>query len=115
MVRILEVKELAKKKKELTARSEIYRQTLVLEATNIKLSVSLLKKRMRALKVVYRLLGWSVPVSGLLFGAKNESPKQGLIAQFLTGFSLASRIKSLFSWGKTAEPQPDEAKESSRI
>lgn len=104
MVRILEVRELEQRKRELCARSEIYRQTLALEAANIKLSVGLMRKQMRGLRTIYRLLGWALPIGGLLAGRKQRSFKQGFLGRFLAGFNLANRIKSLFT--RAAEPEP---------
>jgi hypothetical protein len=115
MVRILEVEDLGEKKKELLARSEIYRQTLALEAANVRLSVNLLKKRMRVVKTVYRLLGWAVPVSGLVFGHKEKEGKAGLLGRFLAGFDLASKIKDLFGAGGKTEPEEEQATEPKRV
>jgi|HubBroStandDraft_6_1064221.scaffolds.fasta_scaffold388591_2 hypothetical protein len=117
MVRILEIKELAEKKKELVARSEIHRQTLALEVTNLKLGVALVKKRMHGLRAVYRILGWTVPIGGLVFGRKQKSGGAGFISQFLSGFNLASRLKSLFGGHKAEEPesQTEEAKKQARF
>ena len=115
MVRILKIKELQEKKKELLTRSEIHRQTLALEMTNVKLSLALLKKRMRVLKTLYRVFGIAVPVGGLLFGHKKQERKPGFISKLLSGFNLASRIKSLFGGGKAVEHDGEEAEESSRF
>jgi hypothetical protein len=109
MVRILEVKELGTKKQELRARSEIYRQTLALEAANVKLSLVLLKKELRVLRTAYRLVGWAVPISGLLFGHKKRESKSGLLSRFLAGFNLATRIKALFHRDAKEEPAAEEA------
>lgn len=115
MVRILKVRDLQEKKKELLTRSEIHRQTLALEVTNVQLSINLLKKRMRVLKTLYRVFGIAVPLGGLLFGHKKQERKQGLISRFLSGFNLASRVKSFFGGGKTAEHDGEETEESSRF
>jgi hypothetical protein len=103
MVRILKINELQEKKKDLLTRSEIHRQTLALEMTNVKLSMALLKKRMRVLKTLYRVFGVAVPIGGLLFGHKQTERKQGFISKLLSGFNLASRIKSMFGGGKAEE------------
>jgi hypothetical protein len=106
MVRILKVKELSDKKKELLARSEIHRQTLALEFSNVKMSFVLLKKRLQIVKTVYRLLGIAVPVGGLLFGHKESTHKKSLLSKVLSGFNVVSRIKSFFGGQK---PPPHDA------
>src|SRR5579863_1057889 len=115
MVRIFEITELQKKKKELIARSDIHRQTLALEATNIKLSLELLKKQLRVLRMIYRVLGLAVPVGGLLFGHKEPERKVSFISKFLSGFDLARRIKSFFSRNQADEPAAEEAEGPSRF
>ncbi len=107
MVRILKVKELQDRKRELRARSEIYRQTLALEVTNVRLSVALLKKQMRGLKTVTRLFGLVVPVSGLIFGRRKKAEgKSGFLTQLLSGLNLATQLKKLFGGEKAVEPEP---------
>jgi hypothetical protein len=114
MVRILKVKELHRKKKELLVRSEILRETLALEVTNVRLGVALLKKRMRILKTVYRLFGVVVPIGGLLVGRKRKAErKSSFFSQLLSGFNLASRLKALFS-GEKEELEPEEKAEMPR-
>jgi hypothetical protein len=115
MVRIFEVKDLQQKKKELIARSDIHRQTLAREATNIKLSLELLKKRLRVLRTIYRVLGLAVPVGGLLFGHKEPERKASFISKFLSGFDLARRIKSFFNRNKADKPAAEQADEPSRF
>jgi hypothetical protein len=115
MVRILKVNELREKKSELLARSEIHRQTLTLEITNVKLGLSLIKKRMRVLKTLYRFLGFAVPIGGLLFGHKQQERKRGFLSKLMSGFNLATRIRSLFGGGKAAHNAPEEAEESARF
>jgi hypothetical protein len=116
MVRILKVDGLQERKKELRARSEIYRQTLVLEVTNVRMSVALLKKRFSGIKSVYRMFGWAVPVGGLLFGAKREAEghgKSGFLTQLLSGLNLAGKIKSIFQKFKGAGHAEEEEPEGS--
>jgi hypothetical protein len=115
MVRILEVKELETKKKQLVTRSEIHRQTLALEATNIKLALALVRKRMRVAKTLYRLFGWAMPIGGLVFGQKQKEKKIGFLARLLSGFNLARRIKSLISSFRTGQEEEEEAHDSTRI
>jgi hypothetical protein len=114
MVRILKVNGLAEKKQELRARSEIHRQTLRLEVANVKLGLTLLKKRMRVLKTVYRVFGWAVPIGGLIFGHKDKEGqrKTSFLSRLMSGFNLASGIKSMFSGGKA---ERHEAEDSSRF
>jgi hypothetical protein len=116
MVRILKVTELAEKKKELLARSELHRQTLTLEVTNVKLAWALLKKRMRVLKTVYRMISWAVPVGAILFGQKKkERRRSGFLSQLLSGFNLATKIKSLFGGGKVPDYETEETEEAPRV
>jgi hypothetical protein len=116
MVRILKIKELGEKKRELLARSEIHRQTLTLEMANVKLSFNLLKKRLHVLKTIYRLLGFAVPVGGLLFGhGKEPAKKRGFLSRLLSGFNLANRIKSFFNSGKAESHGHEEPGEVPRF
>lgn len=115
MVRILEVKELQKKKLALLARSEIHRQTLGLEVTNIKLSLALVKKQLRTMKIFYRLFGWAVPIGGLVFGQKQKEKKSGFLARLLSGFNLARRLRALISGFKPEQADVEEASEPSRF
>jgi hypothetical protein len=117
MVRILKVKELQDKKRELLARSELYRQTLTLEVTNVKLGWALLKKRMRVLKTVYRMVGWAVPISAVLFGQKKKERRRrgGFLSQLLSGFNLAAKIKSMFGGGRAHEHEAAEVEETPRV
>lgn len=115
MVRILKVNELREKKKELLVRSEIHRQTLALEITNVKLGIALLKKRMHVLKTLYRVLGFAVPVGGILFGQKHKEKKVGFISKLLSGFNLASRIRSFLNGHRAAQHAPDETEDSTHF
>lgn len=118
MVRIIKVTELQARKKELRARSEIYRQTLALEVTNVRMSVALLKKRLRGVKSIFRAFGWAVPIGGLLFGRKRTEPegkrKGGFLTQLLAGLNLATRIKAMFKGEKTTEPEAEEVENAPR-
>jgi hypothetical protein len=117
MVRILKVKELQDKKRELLARSEIHRQTLALEVSNVKMSLTLLKKRLRILKTAYRLLGIAVPIGGLLFGHKEPDRKKGFLSKLLSGLNVFSRVRSFFNGAKTGHAPEPEAEDfpSSRL
>ena len=117
MVRILKVAELAEKKKELLARSEIHRQTLALEVTNVKLSWALLKKRLRVTKTLYRMFGWAIPIGTVLFGHKKKEKRRtgGFLSQLLSGFNLATKIKSMFSGGHSPEHEAEETEEIPRV
>jgi len=108
MYRIFQVADLAQKKKELRVKSEIHRQTLMLELTNLRIGLALVRKRMRVLRTVARVLGLAAPVGGLIFGRKEKGRKRGFLSNFLTGFSLASRLKALFGGVSTAEHDAEE-------
>jgi hypothetical protein len=121
MVRILKVKELENRKRVLLAQSDLYRQTLQLEVTNVKLALTLLKRRLQAVKSTTRLLGLAAPVVGLLFGLrrfrKREEPKAsggaGLFSRLLAGVRLLGHLRPLWQGlvqarraaGESGEPQ----------
>lgn len=92
MVRILKVKELEEQKRELLARSEMYRQTMKLQAANIKYSAALYKRRFSLVRTSSRLLGLVVPLVSYFFFRHPAQPAKtgkGLLA------GLASGVKAL--------------------
>ncbi|HWF17656.1 MAG TPA: hypothetical protein VG754_00220 [Verrucomicrobiae bacterium] len=103
MVRLLKVKELDDRKRFLLARSEMYRQTLTLEVANIKFATSLLKRRLKAPKTIFMLLGTlALPAAGFFAGrrglqkkAKAPPPPTGLLPALFAGWKLFSRLVPL--------------------
>ncbi|MDB6017635.1 MAG: hypothetical protein JWR19_2124 [Pedosphaera sp.] len=99
MVRILKVKDLEERKRFLIARSEMYRQTLRLEAANIKYSLALLKRKLHFLKTTFRLVGGVAPLAALLFARKQARKKKrgGFLSRLLlqSGLGLLGRLRPL--------------------
>lgn len=98
MVRIFEVKQLEEKRRLLVARSEIHRRMLELEATNLKVSVCLLKERFSVVKIVRNAFGIAAPLAGALFAQpqNNSSKGGGLLSRLLSGLNLALGVLPLF-------------------
>jgi hypothetical protein len=100
MVRILKVsKELEERKRQLLARSEVYRQTLKLEVANIRYSTALLKRKFSFLRTSSRLLGLAVPLAGLLLFRRRAKPANtgnGFLAKLLSGFNLFKQLRPFF-------------------
>src|ERR1700756_228047 len=99
MVRLLKVKELEDRKRFLIAQSEMYRQTLKLEAANIKFSAALHKRRLKSPKSILMLLGLvAAPAAGFMF-FRRQKPKPppelkqgGLLPKLIMGLQLARRF-----------------------
>ncbi len=99
MVRLLKVKELERRKRFLLAKSEIYRQTLKLEIANVKFSTALLKRKLKARRAPFLLLGSALPLAGLFFARKKRpepKPSAGLLGKLLFGIKLFGKFKPLW-------------------
>jgi hypothetical protein len=104
-----EVKSLAEHKRELLARSEVYRQTLALQSKELQQSVSWVPKTVSMAKSAAPLVALGLPLAGmLLFRRKKEAPlvhskprhappKKGLLAMVLGGVEIYNRLRPLLN------------------
>ncbi len=114
MVRILKVKELEERKRQLLARSEMHRQTLTLEVANIKFSAALHKRRFKLLLKSSRWLGLVLPLAGLLLFRRRPHPSKtenGFISKLLSGLKLFGQLRPFLQGIRGAmkrEPKRDD-------
>ncbi len=80
MPRLLGLKDLRERKAVLAAESEIYRETLRLEAQNLRLYTARVRRKLEFLKAANPLLAWA-PLLGalgnLVFRKKREKRRRG--------------------------------------
>jgi hypothetical protein len=98
MVRILKVEELEEQRRELLARSEMYRQTMKLQVANIKYSAALYKRRFSLVRTSSRLLGLAVPLVSYLFfrhPAHAAKTGKGLLAGLASGVKTLGMLRPL--------------------
>ena len=98
MVRLLKVKELEDRKRLLLAQSEMYRQTLTLEITNVKFSTALLKRRLKSKRNIALLVGSAFPIAGFLFARSRAKRAVGVLPKVLAGWQLFNKF---MPWVKT--------------
>jgi hypothetical protein len=97
-------------KRELLARSEVYRQTLILQAQELQSSVAWVPRAIGTAKSIGPLLAIIAPVAGLFFARKKlagstttrhapEPPrsKKGFLATALMGFQLYNRVRPILN------------------
>jgi hypothetical protein len=109
MVRIFKVKELEEQKRELLARSEMYRQTLKLEVANIKFSASLLKHRYSRFRNASRLMALMVPIAGLFLFRRPAPPQEktnkGILGGLASGLKLFGMLRPILHAFHSTERQ----------
>ncbi len=109
MLRILSLRQLEGRRRELVARSEIHRRTLQLELANVKFSVALVKQRFGVAWMVRHAWRFAAPVaSGYFARGKNTTGKlSGLISSLVSGIKIAGEFMPLFR--KSENPKEREA------
>ena len=99
MVRFLKVKHLEEQRRELVARSEIYRRTMQLESANLRFSLSLLKQRFNVVRLVGKAWKFAAPLASAFLERKSAAPderKKNLLSSMMTGMRLARELMPLF-------------------
>ncbi len=99
MVRIFPVNEFAQRKKILLLESELHRQTLRGQIAAAQDSLAHFQKRFAILGISSVALSVGASVAGLLLAKKQAGGggKSGLFSKVLSGFSVFSQVKSIFS------------------
>jgi len=98
MVRILKVNGLEERKRLLLMRSEMHRQTLKLEAANIKYSAALFRRKFKLVRAFSRLLGVGVPLAGLFFFRRRPKPVKtgnGIVSKLFSGIKFLGQLRPL--------------------
>ena len=99
---------LADRKRELIARSEVYRQTLALQTKELQTSFSWIHRTSNLLRSLAPAAAIAGPIIGLFFARKKvapavfartpvSKPKKGLFAMALMGFQLYNRVRPFLS------------------
>jgi hypothetical protein len=104
-----EVTSLAEYKQELLARSEVYRQTLVLQGKELQNSLSWVPRTVGVAKSAAPFMALGLPLFGLLLfkrkkvvapvspRGKQAARKKGVLAMVLGGIELYNRFKPLLN------------------
>src|SRR6266853_1408440 len=99
------VNGLAERKRELLARSELYRQSLEAEFRNIETATAWVPKTVRMVRAAYPVLMLAAPLLGYAFARKKRRPSngeapapssRGIVASAWAGYKLFRRIKPLW-------------------
>src|SRR2546429_8350885 len=97
--------ELQERKRQLLARSEACRTSIINEFQNIKTAAAWLPRTIRTARALYPVLLLAVPLIGYIFARKRSAPpqnhaptKRGLIASPLAGYRFYRQIKPV--WDK---------------
>lgn len=110
MARILRLKELELRKRTLVAESEVYRQTLRLEARNFNLYALSLRRKLDVLRWLNPLLTVGAPLVGSLFGARRAPARRGWLGMLLRGWRLYRQfgpvLQSFFTRGASRGGAP---------
>ena len=96
---VVGVNELAERKRQLLARSEIYRQSISIEVDQIRRTTAWIPRTIHVARVVAPLLMFAVPLAGALFGRKRTTRKRalgGIASNVLAGVRLFRWIKPLW-------------------
>jgi len=100
-----QVNGLAERKRELLARSELYRQSLEAELRNIETATAWVPKTVRIVRAVYPVLMVAAPLLGYAFARKKRRSSngeasapasRGLAATAWAGYRLFRKIKPVW-------------------
>jgi len=95
-------------KRELLARSEVYRQTLAVQRAELQSSFEWVPRSVSMMRSIAPILAVAAPIAGLFFARKKlaggstkkapEPPvKKGLLATALMGFQLYNRVRPILT------------------
>jgi hypothetical protein len=107
MVRIFKVSGLEQRKQLLVTQSQLYRETLRLEAANVKYSLALWKRKFGFVKTAAGVLGMAAPVAGLVLALRGFRRSGGVEAdaavggggwfsKLMAGARLATKLRPLW-------------------
>ena len=113
MVRILKVRDVAERKRQLLRESELYRQTLRVEAASVKFSLDEWHRKWASAKSAFLLAGAVAPLAGFFFGRrrgesgeKNGQARAGWLDRLKTGMRVAGWLWPLLRKFGRGEPEP---------
>ena len=96
MARLIEVKDLAARKRALLSQSEVYRQTLALDVQNLQLYAITMQHRLKRLRTIASIVTVAVPLARTLFRSRSllqaapaaSVAKRGFFRTLLAGWRL---------------------------
>jgi hypothetical protein len=93
--------DLPARKRELLARSEIYRRALVAECAQLEASASWITRTLHYARLVGPMLAMAGPIAAWAFRsrskpAKTPPPKRNLLGKVLAGYQFARQIKPVW-------------------
>jgi hypothetical protein len=93
--------ELQARKRELLARSDIFRRALVAECAQLESSAAWISRTWHYVRLVGPILAVSAPIAGWAFGSRSKPgktppPKRNLLGRMLAGYRLARQIKPVW-------------------
>jgi hypothetical protein len=119
-----EITSLDEYKRELLARSEVYRQTLALQRAELQSSFAWVPRSVGTVRSILPLLAVAAPIAGFFFARKKftasprlrkdpEPPvKKGLFATALMGFQLYNRVRPILT--AFAQRRPERQRQHDR-
>lgn len=93
------VESLAERKRELIARSELYRQSLQESVSDIKEATAWISRSVRAVRSIYPVLLLALPLVGLIVRKKGllrkppPPPRKGLLSKAAMGLKIFRTVK----------------------
>ena len=116
MVRILKVRHLEERRRQLVARSDLYRQALHRDVVALKQSASTLKRRFSFLRTIGGLLGMAAPVAGLLAARRRKRTDNGngggFLSRFLSGLKFAAALLRMLQKSDPSPTAPEPGEDS---
>jgi len=99
-----EVNELAARKRQLLAESELCRQSLEMEFQTLKTATAWVPRTVKIARSVYPILFLAAPLLGYAFTRKRPRPtaedgqpaRRGLLAKALAGYRLFRKVKPVW-------------------
>jgi hypothetical protein len=93
--------ELQARKRELLARSDVFRRALVAECAQLEASTAWIARMLQYARLVGPVLAVAAPIAGWAFGSrrkppKTPPPKRNLLGKMLAGYKFARQIKPVW-------------------
>jgi hypothetical protein len=96
--------ELQQRKRELIARSDLWRRTLVSEVAQVEAATLWIPRTLHYARMAAPVLAMALPVAGWVLGFRRRSrgtqkppPKRNLLGTVIAGYQLARRVKPIWN------------------